>query len=170
MGQSVKKNTSYHYKPQIWYAHWTVIRNWHLLKINSPPPPPPPPCRIYASLHWVSIGSGNGLPPVRRQAIAWSNADSLSIGPIGSNFIENWIEILTFSYKKIRLKMSSAKWRPFCPGGDALNTYLMTWPVYDKKDFVYTTTMSLTYVLMQQQFMWHRNQKSDECISKGTEF
>ena len=33
----------------------------------------------------------------------------------------NSIEILTFSFKKMCLKMSSAKWRPFCPGGDELN-------------------------------------------------
>ena len=28
----------------------------------------------------------------------------------------------TFSLKKMRLKMSSAKWRPFCPGEDALTS------------------------------------------------
>ena len=26
-------------------------------------------CRLYASVNWVSIGSGNGLLPVRHQAI-----------------------------------------------------------------------------------------------------
>ena len=30
--------------------------------------------RIYASLNWVIIGSDNGLSPVRRQAIIWTNA------------------------------------------------------------------------------------------------
>ena len=30
---------------------------------------------IYASLNKVSISSGNGLSPVRRQAITWTNAD-----------------------------------------------------------------------------------------------
>ena len=31
--------------------------------------------------NWVSIGSDNGLAPVRRQAITWANAELLSIGP-----------------------------------------------------------------------------------------
>ena len=30
-----------------------------------------------------SIGSGYGLSPVRRQAITWTNAELLSIGPLG---------------------------------------------------------------------------------------
>ena len=37
-------------------------------------------------------------------------------GPLGTNFSEISIEILTFSFKKMRLKLSSAKWRPFCFG------------------------------------------------------
>ena len=60
-------------------------------------------------MNWVNIGSGNGLSPVRRQAITWTNADLLSIGPLGTNFREIWIEILTFWLKKMRLKMTSAK-------------------------------------------------------------
>ena len=52
-------------------------------------------CYIYASLNWVSIGSGNGLSPLRRQAIAWTNDDKLSIGPIGQDFNEiGWANIL----------------------------------------------------------------------------
>ena len=63
---------------------------------------------------WVSIGSGNGLSPVRRQAITWTNTDLLSIRLLGTNFSETWFEIQNFSYTKMHLKMSSAKWRPFC--------------------------------------------------------
>ena len=33
--------------------------------------------RIYASVNWVSISSGNGLSPVRRQAITWTIAVAL---------------------------------------------------------------------------------------------
>ena len=36
------------------------------------------------------------------------------IGPLGTKFNETFIEIHTFSFKKIHLKMSSGKWRPFC--------------------------------------------------------
>ena len=34
------------------------------------------------------IGSDNGLSPDRRQAIIWTNAGILLIGPTGSNFSE----------------------------------------------------------------------------------
>ena len=60
------------------------------------------------------IGSDNGLSPDRRQAIICTNAGLLLIGPLGRNFSEILIEILTFSFKKMRLKVSSAKRRPFC--------------------------------------------------------
>ena len=59
------------------------------------------------------IGPDNGLSPDRRQAIVWTNAGLLLIGPLGTNFNEILIEILTFPFKKMRLKVSSAKRRPF---------------------------------------------------------
>ena len=45
-----------------------------------------PPSAAYMRqwIHQVS-GSGNGLLPVRHQAITWINADLLSIGPFGTN-------------------------------------------------------------------------------------
>ena len=60
------------------------------------------------------IGSDNSLSPDRRQAIIWTNAELLLIGPSGTNFCEILIRIDTFSFKKMHLKMLSAKWRPFC--------------------------------------------------------
>ena len=60
------------------------------------------------------IGSDNGLSPDRRQAIIWTNAGILLIGPLGTNFNETSIEIHTVSFKKIHLKLSPGKWRPFC--------------------------------------------------------
>ena len=68
------------------------------------------------------IGSDNGLAPGRRQAIIWTNAGIFLIGPLGTNFSEILIEIDTFSLKKMRLKMSSATWRPFCLGLNVLST------------------------------------------------
>ena len=59
------------------------------------------------------IGSDNGLSPGRRQAIIWTNAGILLIGPFGTNFSEILIATETFSFKKMHLKMSSAKWRLF---------------------------------------------------------
>ena len=60
------------------------------------------------------IGSDNGLSPDRRQAIIRTNAGILLIGPLGTYFSEILTGIQTFPFKKMHLKMSSAKWRPFC--------------------------------------------------------
>ena len=64
---------------------------------------------VYGLTHWgrmmhicfsklAIIGSDNGLSPDRRQAIIWTNAGLLLIGPVGTNFSEILIEILTFSF------------------------------------------------------------------------
>ena len=59
------------------------------------------------------IGSDNGLSPGRRQAIIWTIAGILLIGPLWTNYSEILIGIQSSSFKKMHLKMSSAKWRPF---------------------------------------------------------
>ena len=72
---------------------------------------------------WSIIGSDNGLSPGRRQAIIWTNAGMLLIEPLGTTFSEFFIEILTFSFNQMRLKVSSAKWRPFCLGLNVLSDW-----------------------------------------------
>ena len=67
------------------------------------------------------IGSDNGLSPGRHRAIILTNAGILLIRPLGTNFSEIFIEIQTFSLKKIRLKMSSAKCCSFRLGLDVLS-------------------------------------------------
>ena len=67
------------------------------------------------------IGSDNGLSPGRRQAIIWTNAEILLIGALGTNFNEILIEIHTFSFKKMHLKMSFGKWRLICLCLNVLN-------------------------------------------------
>ena len=67
------------------------------------------------------IGSDNGLSPGRRQAIIWTNAGILLIGPLETNFSEILSEIQSFSFKKMYLEMSSGKWRPCCLGLNVLN-------------------------------------------------
>ena len=69
------------------------------------------------------IGSDNGLSLVRCQAIIWTSAGLLLIGHLGTNFGENLIRIQTFSFKKLHLKTSSAKWRLFCLGLNQLMVY-----------------------------------------------
>ena len=71
------------------------------------------------------IGSDNGLSPGWRQAIIWTNARILLIRPLGTNFSEIIIRIQTFSFKKMHLKVSSEKWRPFWFGLSVL-TYFKT--------------------------------------------
>ena len=66
------------------------------------------------------IVSDNGLSPGRRQAIIWNNDGILLIWPLGTNFGEILIEIRIFSFKKMYLKVSSGKWRPFCLGLNVL--------------------------------------------------
>ena len=61
----------------------------------------------------TTIGSDNGLSPGRRQAIIWTNDRILLIRTLGKNLREILSEIHSFSFKKMHLKISSAKWRLF---------------------------------------------------------
>ena len=93
-------------------------------------------CRYVVSLtHWgrvmhicigklTIIGSDNGLLPGRPQAIIWTNAGILLIGPLETNFSEILIEIHTFTFKKMHLKMASVKWHPFCLGLNVLKGWV----------------------------------------------
>ena len=60
------------------------------------------------------IGSDNGLSPGRCQAIIWTSDRILLIWPLETNFSKMLIKIHTFSFKKMHVKMLSAKWKPFC--------------------------------------------------------
>ena len=93
--------------------------------------------RKLLSTHWgqvthicvmtlIIIGSDNGLSPGRRQAIIWTHAGILSMWTLGTNFSETFIKIHSFSFKKMHLKMSSAKWQPSCPGLNVLIACSMT--------------------------------------------
>ena len=57
------------------------------------------------------IGSDNGLSPGRRQALIWTNTGILLIRTLGTDFSEILGDIHSFSFSKMHLKMSSAKWR-----------------------------------------------------------
>ena len=76
---------------------------------------------IYASVKHTNIASDNGLLPVWHQAIIWTNAAIMSIRPQRTYFSEILFEIGKFSFKKMHLKMSSAKWWPFCLGLNVSN-------------------------------------------------
>ena len=82
-------------------THWSRVTHICISKVNI-------------------IGSDNGLSPERHQAIIWTNAGILLIGPSGTIVGEILIDIRTFPFKKMHLKMSSGKWRPFCLGLNVL--------------------------------------------------
>ena len=80
----------------------------------------------------TSIGSDNGLSPGRCQAIIRTNAGILLIRPLRTNSSEFLVEILIFSFKKMRLKVSSAKRRPFCIGLNELIPVFICHPLVAK--------------------------------------
>ena len=87
---------------ETWLSHWGRVTHICVSKL-------------------IIIVSDNGLSPERRQAIIWTNAGILLIGPLGTNFNEILIAIHIFWFKKIHFKMSSGKRRPFCLGLNVLN-------------------------------------------------
>ena len=68
------------------------------------------------------IGSDNGLPRGRDQAIFWTNDGILLIGTLGTNICEILRTIHTFAFRKMHssAKMSSAKCWSFCLGLNVL--------------------------------------------------
>ena len=55
---------------------------------------------------------------VRCQAIAWTNADSLSTGSLRTKFNMIWIKRQNISINKMHLKMLSVKYQLFCSGSN----------------------------------------------------
>ena len=100
------------------------------------------------------IGSDNGLSPGRRQAIIWTNAGILLIGPLGTNFSENLIKLLTLSFTKMRLNVSSAKMaailsRPQCVNSLPLGTFScnLKWVIFK-------------LILSLEHFLWNCHQRN----------
>ena len=100
------------------------------------------------------IGSNNGLSPERRQAITWTNAGILLIGPLGTNFSEILIEIQTFSLKEIHLKMSSAKCYSFRLG---LNVLMILLPRYGAFDLGLAVSVPLPIVTGIFVLLWFQS-------------
>ena len=121
-------------RSQHWFRWWLgAIRQWAITYTNVDTVV----CHRTVSLgcndltHWgrvrhicvsklTIIGSDNGLSPGRCQAIIWTNAGILLIWTLGTNFNEILSEIHAFLFKKMHLKMPSAKWHPFCLGLNVL--------------------------------------------------
>ena len=70
---------SYKLKQRLSKIYWTPVQRSWLFGYFIILPPPHHLSAIYMYMHrsinWVSIDSGNGFPPVWRQAITWISAD-----------------------------------------------------------------------------------------------
>ena len=122
------------------------------------------------------IGSDNGLSPGRHQVITWTSVGILLIGPLGTNFSEMLVEIHTFSFKKIHLKMLFGKWQPFCLGLNVLTLELQmvpeSWELqngtriwqhgrkhqYWMYSTVYTKINAFGFVLLCSVLLWSHDQ------------
>ena len=114
-------------RAHIWIVHLSIIiENVNVIEIHTPQIKHITSMKMLCLTHWgrvthicvrelTSTGSDNGLS-AGRQAIIWNNAWLLLIEPLGTNFGEISIGIQTFSFRKMHLNMSSAKWSPFCRG------------------------------------------------------
>ena len=115
------------------------------------------------------IGSDNGLSPSRRQAIIWTNAGILLIGPLGTNFSEIVIKIYTFSFKKMHSKMSSGKWRSFCLGLMAVHDQCHAcWQMTNHKDEFYRcfsvcSEKPARVIIMNRWNMTQHKKKTRQC-------
>ena len=62
-------------------------------------------------VNWVNVDSDNGLAPGRRQAIIYTNAGILLIGPLKTNFSEILIKYSCFfiqiAFEKLSAKMAA---------------------------------------------------------------
>ena len=138
------------------------------------------------------IGLDNGLLPNQCHAIIWTNAGLLLFQPWPTNFREIWIEIPTFSLKKMHLKVSSAKWRRFCLGLNELRCLpkmqvvsrwgvpVEFWWVSDagRVDFRISTIMPLFYRISLEKvgtkkaqtspLPWHPNPGTRCCDLEGS--
>ena len=98
----------------------------------------------------------------RCQAIIWTNVRILLIGPPGTNFSEILIEIHTFSFKKMRFKLSSGKGRPFCLG---LNVLMAAASNHSHKYQWVVITCPCPWCILLAHHTWYIPQRS-KCQSR----
>ena len=81
----------------------------------------------------------------------WIDDDSLLIEPLETKFNYIWIKIRTFSKKKMRLKMSSAKLHPF---GLGLNVLIRFCNVTHSRDNPFPRQYNLILRIEASAFSW----------------
>ena len=72
------------------------------------------------------------------------------LNPWGQTSVKFFIKIQNFSFMKMHLKISFAKWRPFCPGGDELRIMLLTMPYM----WCYIHRQEIDWVRHVKRVMW----------------
>ena len=75
---------------------------------------------LHATSQYLSQCWLRSLSPVRRQAIILANAGIMSIWYVETNFSDILIKAHLFLFKKMHLKIPSAKFRPWCLGPSEL--------------------------------------------------
>ena len=113
------------------------------------------------------IGSDNGLSPGRRQAIIRTVAGILSIRTLRTKFSEILSEIYTFLFKKMDLKMSAVRWRPFRLGLNVLNT-IQTDILYCTRPQITSDTVS--YKSLRMVFYWRNSIYNKQLTQKSTSY
>ena len=73
-----------------------------------------------------------GTKPLSRPMLGYYEMD-----PWAQTSVKLYIKIQKISLTKMHVKVSSAKWRPFCPGGDELITHCprQIWQLFQKCKF-----------------------------------
>ena len=149
------------------YTTWLVTHLMSLTKLSC----------VHSLTHWgrvthicvvklTIIDSDNGFAPGRRKAIIWTNAGILLIGPLGTNVSEVLIEIQTFSFKKMHLKMASANWRPFCLGLNVLTFWSQKWPHFSYNFKCIFTTQKIC-ILIQTSLKFVPSGPIDNMLTLG---
>ena len=111
-----------------------LVRGIHRWPVDSPHKGPITqkmfPFHDGIMMHICNISSGNGLSPLRCQAITQAHADLFSSESSGTYFSEILTMVKKNSVKENVFKMS-AKWRPYRPILDmtfGLNLFCRRWP------------------------------------------
>ena len=132
----------------IWTWHLIIISKWtHWGRVTY----------ICVS-NLTIIGSDNGLMPGRRQAIIWTNDGILLIALLGTNFEEFFNQNTYIWFKKIHLKMSSGKCRPFCLGLNVLKGGKL--PDYVNHAYCYDLAVKPWFKLCQQSCCYNNHAKT----------
>ena len=112
------------------------------------------------------IASDNGLSSGQRQPIIWINAIILLIGPPETNLSEILIVIHTFSLKKMHLKISFAKWRPFCPGLNVLITWFWKHSLMRKEIIELENQPTWNIKFCDNYYFLYAHRRKNACLIK----